>query len=111
MTIPAEPRDLRRLAATFGSLAHPTRLRILEALRHGEAMSPKQLCEQVAPAAGLANVAHHTRRLAARGAVQPAGTRAVRGAVEHFYRLTPAGRELLEVIDRFAGRGEEVDAA
>jgi hypothetical protein len=54
------------------------------------------------PPASLANVAHHTRELAGLGAVDPAGTRPVRGAVEHFYRLSPRGRDLIELMDRMA---------
>ena len=101
MAVPTDPRDLRRLAATFGGLSHPTRLLILEALRtSGEPMSPKQLAEAVTPTTSLANLAHHTRELAGLGALKPAGTRPVRGAVEHFYGLTSSGRELVALVDR-----------
>jgi DNA-binding transcriptional ArsR family regulator len=102
VAIPTDPHELRDLAATFGALAHPTRLRILEALRDGDALSPKQLTDRVAPPTSLANLAHHTRELAGLGAVDPAGTRPVRGAVEHFYRLSARGRELVELMDRMA---------
>ena len=99
MAIPDEPDELRRLAATFGGLAHPIRLSILAALRDGEPMSPKQLCACVSPSTSLPNLAHHTRGLAAVGALDPAGTRYVRGAVEHFYRLSPWGRVMVELAD------------
>jgi DNA-binding transcriptional ArsR family regulator len=102
MAIPSDTQELRRLAAAFGGLAHPTRLRILDALRHGEPMSPKQLSDVVTPATSLANLAHHTRELAGMGALNPAGTRPVRGAVEHFYRLSPRGRALVELVERLS---------
>lgn len=102
MALPEDPGELRRLAATFAGLAHPTRLSILEALREGGPMSPKQLSSCVVPSTSLANLAHHTRELAGMGALLPAGTRPVRGAVEHFYRLSPRGRKLVEVMDRIA---------
>jgi DNA-binding transcriptional ArsR family regulator len=102
--IPSDPSELRRLATAFGALAHPTRLRILEALRDGGAMSPKQLTDHVTPSTSLANLAHHTRELAGLGALDPAGTRPVRGAVEHFYRLSPRGRELVELVDQLAAQ-------
>jgi DNA-binding transcriptional ArsR family regulator len=105
MAIPSDPGELRRLASTFGGLAHPTRLLILEALRDGQPMSPKQLSGHVTPPTSLANVAHHTRELAGMGALARAGTRPVRGAVEHFYRLSPRGRELVKLMDLLAADG------
>ena len=102
MPIPTDQRELERLASSFGALAHPTRLRVLGELRDGDALSPRRLAERVTPPTPLANVAHHVRELAARGIVDTAGTRPVRGALEHFYTLSPRGRELLEFVDRLA---------
>ena len=102
MPIPADQRELERLAASFSALAHPIRLRVLAELRGGEVLSPTRLAERARPPIPLANVAHHVRELAARGIVDRAGTRPVRGAVEHFYTLSRHGRELLEFVDRVA---------
>jgi DNA-binding transcriptional ArsR family regulator len=112
LPLPTDPDQLRRVAAAFGALAHPTRLQILQELRDGGALSPRQLTDRLTPPVGLANLAHHTRELASRGVLKPAGTRPARGAVEHFYRLSPHGHELIEFVDRVMaqasrdGRGE-----
>ena len=50
----------------------------------------------------LGSIAHHTRELRTLGLITPAGTEPVRGALQHFYRLSPRGRELLELVDRMA---------
>ena len=103
MALPADPRGVDRVAASFRGLAHPTRLRIIEALRGGVSLSPAQLYQCLGePKVGLGNIAHHTRELRDIGLIAPAGTRPVRGALEHFYRLSPHGTEALELIDRVA---------
>jgi DNA-binding transcriptional ArsR family regulator len=103
--MPSDPDQLQRVAAAFGALAHPTRLRIIDELRDGDALSPKQLSGRIIPATALANLAHHTRELAALGVLEPAGTRPARGALEHFYRLSAEGRELAGYVDRWRRRG------
>jgi DNA-binding transcriptional ArsR family regulator len=92
--------DLARAAASFRGLAHPTRLRILEALRESEPLSPAQLTHRLEPRIPLGSVAHHMRELAKLGVVALAAMRPARGALEHFYRLSPFGRELIELVDR-----------
>jgi hypothetical protein len=98
--LPDDPRELDRLASGFRGLGHPTRLQILVALLPDAVLSPSQLRDRVTPATGLANVAYHTRELASLGLLTPAGQRAVRGALEHFYRLSPHGRALIELAER-----------
>jgi DNA-binding transcriptional ArsR family regulator len=100
--LPSEARELERVAASFRGLAHPTRLRILEAVRDRGKLSPAQIVNSLGAQVALANVAHHTRELKDLGLLAAAGTRPVRGALEHFYRLSPHGRELLELADRVA---------
>jgi DNA-binding transcriptional ArsR family regulator len=102
MPLPDDPRELDRVAAAFRGLAHPTRLQILDALRGEAVLSPSQLLGRVSPPTGLANVAYHTRALASLGLLRPAGERPARGALEHFYRLSTHGRELIEIVEQLA---------
>lgn len=103
MALPVDPRELASVAASFRGLAHPTRLQILEALRSGDPMSPKQLVEIVEPAITLGTMSHHTRELRSVGLLAEAGTRPVRGALQHFYRLSPRGRELMDLVEQVVG--------
>jgi DNA-binding transcriptional ArsR family regulator len=100
MPLPADPHELDRLASGFRGLGHPTRLQILAALRPDGVLSPNQLLPRITPATALANVAYHTRELASLGLLSPAGQRPSRGALEHFYRLSPRGRALIELAER-----------
>jgi DNA-binding transcriptional ArsR family regulator len=100
MALPRTSNEVERIAAAFRGLAHPTRLRILDALRDGGPLSPSQLAQRIEPTIALGTIAHHTRELTVLGLLKPAGTRAVRGALEHFYKLSPRGRKLLELVDR-----------
>src|SRR5437764_14749096 len=92
MALPSNSNEVERIAASFRALAHPTRLRILDALRDGGPLSPSQLVQRVEPSIALGTIAHHTRELTVLGLLRPAGTRAVRGALEHFYKMSPHGR-------------------
>lgn len=65
------------------ALRHPLRRQILRALKGTK--SPAQLATSLH--APLSLVSYHVRVLRACGALKEAGTREVRGAVEHFYRL------------------------
>ena len=100
MALPTDHRQLERIASSFRGLAHPTRLQILRELRSDGALSPAQLVNRVQPRIALGSIAHHTRELRSLGLITPAGTEPVRGALQHFYRLSPRGRELLELVDR-----------
>ena len=100
MALPSDSQDVERLAASFRGLAHPTRLRILDAMRGRQTLSPSQLVQRVEPKVALGTMAHHTRELTVLRLLAPSGTRPVRGALEHFYELSPLGRRLLELVDR-----------
>ena len=102
MPLPEDPRELDRVASAFRGLTHPIRLQILDALRHEAVLSPSQLLPRVSPPTALANVAYHTRELASLGLLRRAGERPARGALEHFYRLSPHGRTLIDLADRVA---------
>jgi|1186.fasta_scaffold503133_2 DNA-binding transcriptional ArsR family regulator len=99
MPLPDDPGQLDRVAAAFRALGHPTRLQILDALSREAELSPTQLVDRLSTAPGLANVAYHTRELAGLGLLSPAGLRPARGALEHFYRLSSHGQELIEMVD------------
>jgi DNA-binding transcriptional ArsR family regulator len=100
MPLPSDPHELASVAASFRGLAHPTRLQILQALRDIDVLSPKQLVELVEPSITLGTMSHHTRELRSVGLLAQAGTRPVRGALQHFYRLSPRGRELMQIVDQ-----------
>lgn len=68
------------------SVAHPLRVKILEALTDHVA-SPNALAERLET--DLSGVAYHTRELDRLGALELVDTGQVRGAVEHFYKATP----------------------
>ncbi|HXR60985.1 MAG TPA: winged helix-turn-helix domain-containing protein [Solirubrobacterales bacterium] len=76
------PIDQRLVRA----LAHPLRIKILEALNDHVA-SPNALSERLD--AGLTGVAYHTRELDRLGALELVDTARRRGAVEHFYKARP----------------------
>lgn len=68
------------------SVAHPLRIRILEALTDHVA-SPNAMSEKLDE--GLTSVAYHTRALDKLGALELVDTAKRRGAIEHFYKATP----------------------
>jgi len=68
------------------SVAHPLRIKILEALTDHVA-SPNALAERLE--SDLSGVAYHTRELDRLGALELVDTGRVRGAIEHFYKATP----------------------
>ncbi|MGN6557690.1 MAG: hypothetical protein ACTHLH_06715 [Solirubrobacterales bacterium] len=68
------------------SVAHPLRIRILEALTDHVA-SPNVISAQLDE--GLTSVAYHTRALDKLGALELVDTAKRRGAIEHFYKATP----------------------
>jgi DNA-binding transcriptional ArsR family regulator len=67
------------------ALAHPMRRRIVREL-DGQVASPVQLSTSLK--APLSTVSYHVRALTKYHLLAPAGTRQVRGSLEHFYRLT-----------------------
>jgi len=68
------------------ALAHPLRIRILEALTERVA-SPIKLSDDLD--AGLSHVAYHTRALDKCGCLELVDTAQRRGATEHFYKASP----------------------
>jgi hypothetical protein len=75
-------------AALAVRLLHPLQLEIVEAIRWiGLPLSTSQLVQVFGEEKTLPVIAYHVRRLAALGALRPAGHRDVRSTIERFYRL------------------------
>lgn len=64
------------------ALAHPTRVRILEALQ-GRSASPTELAKEFGESLGV--VSYHANSLGEVDAIQLVSTRPRRGTIEHFY--------------------------
>src|SRR5687767_10526142 len=74
---------------TADILLHPVRLRIVQALSDGRALTTSELCARL-PDASKATVYRHVALLAAHGFLVVHGERRVRGVVERTYRLERA---------------------
>lgn len=90
-------RDLE-LAAQLSAVAHPVRLQILRELRGPgvRTRSPKQLADGLG--VPLGRLAYHVRELLRAEMVVLVRTEPRRGAMEHFYQLTPAARVRLRQL-------------
>jgi DNA-binding transcriptional ArsR family regulator len=88
------------MAGGCNALGHPTRLNLLYAIRSRGESSPVQLADLLAPdTRPVSAVAYHVRRLLEAGLIELAGTRPVRGALEHRYRVTGLGAAWLAALD------------
>lgn len=96
-------KQFQYAANTFRGIGHPVRVQILVALDTDGVLSPAQLVDRVDPKVGLGNVAYHMRELRSLGLITPAGTEAVRGALQHFYRIAPLGYKMLGFVRTFPG--------
>jgi DNA-binding transcriptional ArsR family regulator len=88
------------------AIADPTRVKILYALCHGEVKSPNQM----ATGAGmpLGRLSYHVRLMLAKGIIVQDRWETVRGAVEHFYRLTDVGLEWAYCLGMIPPTGEDL---
>ena len=68
------------------ALAHPTRVRILEALQ-GRTASPTELAREFHESLGV--VSYHTNALLEVDCIEQVRTRPKRGTIEHFYTARP----------------------
>jgi DNA-binding transcriptional ArsR family regulator len=68
------------------ALAHPMRVRILEALQ-GRTASPTELARSYGESLGV--VSYHTNALLEVGCIEQVRTRPKRGTIEHFYTARP----------------------
>jgi DNA-binding transcriptional ArsR family regulator len=64
-------------------VSHPLRRRLWDAITE-HPISPRELADHLR--LPVNEVAYHVRRLRDLGVIEPAGTRPVRGATQHFYR-------------------------
>lgn len=85
MPQPTTPRASTHAAAIAKALAHPVRMRALELLNEGPT-SPSAIARDLDMP--IANVAYHVSQLHRAGLIEVEAERAVRGAVEHVYRVT-----------------------
>jgi DNA-binding transcriptional ArsR family regulator len=99
---PPVAEDLESLAEFFRRLGHPVRLRILLTLA-GATLSPSELDERLDVGLGL--IAYHVRTLRDDGLVTLVDTRATRGSLESFYRLSARGELARDVL---AATGREI---
>lgn len=77
--------------------SHPARLSILLSVAQGDAASPTEAAERHGLSVGVA--AYHMRTLASLGLVKVKATRPVRGAIEHFYEPTEAGKAAVHAFE------------
>ena len=77
---------------------HPVRRRLLTLLGDGEESSPAALAPDV-PDASLGVVSYHVLVLAESGLLTPTRSVDRGGVTEHFYRLSPAGRTVLDAAE------------
>jgi DNA-binding transcriptional ArsR family regulator len=83
------PAQQEKSKAPIESLAaivtHPLRRRIWYAMAEQRPISPRELADELNEPVN--DVAYHVRRLRDLGIIELAGTRPVRGATQHFYRV------------------------
>ncbi len=90
----------------LAALAHPLRLRIMQAA--GDGFSAKRLADAFGDAS-IQLISYHVRALRDAGLLELTGTQQRRGAVEHFYRLSPdAAQRLYTLGTSLASLGESL---
>lgn len=93
MTVAASSGPEELDARVVKALGHPTRVRILRAMRHRKLASPVELSHELDMPLGA--VGYHVRRLEALGFIELARRTQRRGAIEHHYRV----RDVLAGVD------------
>jgi DNA-binding HxlR family transcriptional regulator len=99
-----KPDATKDLAGALRALGHPVRIQLLAGAEEGVKLSPTRAREWV-PDVPLGTLAYHVRCLAVAGLLRRAGQAPRRGAVEHFYLLTPLGARLAAVVEQLRSRG------
>jgi DNA-binding transcriptional ArsR family regulator len=83
--------------AVAKALSHPVRLNVLRMLSASASSSPSDIATRTSES--LPSLSYHVRELVTAGLLKSTGTQQVRGAVEHFYELTPEGNAVLEAVN------------
>lgn len=96
----------------LAALGHPLRREILRQMAGEEAAtSPREIA--IAVERPLSNVSYHVRVLADCAAVALVKTKAARGSMQHFYRMTveaPWARQMLGLAEKDDGAAGESSA-
>lgn len=94
----------KELLEVFEAAKHPTRLRVLLYAKHcgRKRFSSVEIATDL-PDATLGTVAYHVRVLKRLKLIKPAGTTMRRGAIEHFYELTPKGEKVVTHVEAIVG--------
>lgn len=85
--------SFKLLERALTELGSPIRLWILAELERDGPASPKELADAI-PKGDLGVTAYHVRKMLDQGLLELTGETRVRGAVQHFYRLTRRGKRL-----------------
>lgn len=106
-----ERMDARRRAQIIIAIAHPLRRRILQTIvDRKEPLSPAEIAREFELPVGT--ITYHAKVLWHFGALEPAGKRHVRGAIEQFYETTatddPPIEKLLEEAQHVDDESSEV---
>lgn len=80
-----------------------TRLRILTAIAKLGVASPNDV-DHVLDDVSLGTISYHVRRMQAKGQLRLVRERPKRGAIEHFYEITPAAGDGLRTLATETGR-------
>lgn len=90
------------IADVLGSVGHPMRLRLLMLYAEHEKLSPVDAVPSLAEGTTLGTVSYHVRRMSEDGLIRKAGRKQIRGAIKHFYSLTPKGRRIVDALTKLA---------
>lgn len=99
--ISVDPEAFQRARDLLQLVGHPVRLDVLADIGQHGTRSPNAIAD-CSPAT-LGTVAYHVRLLASWDLIELDHETRVRGAIEHHYRLTRAGREILRRVLVLAG--------
>jgi DNA-binding transcriptional ArsR family regulator len=80
----------------LGSLVHPQRRDILRQIYGKDAISPKELSDEMG--VPLSNICYHVSKLAECDAIVLVGTKPVRGSMQHFYRFNVKPEWALQIL-------------
>lgn len=107
-TLIAALERVEQVAETLDTVRHPTRMKVLvvlsqekvdrspDASKKEGGLSPNDIRQLTGVTLGA--MAYHVRTLRNKGLVKLRREARVRGAVEHFYELTPAGQRAANAV-------------